>query len=139
MDHEETDMALTPRAEDATLSAVVMAGLRERLQTQVAQLQAKAANLRGELSAADADTSNTFVAGVEGAMVAEENDDIIALLRHEQQEWQAAQAALARMAQGDYGLCEGCGAPIGLARLEILPEATLCIDCQAAEERHARR
>jgi RNA polymerase-binding protein DksA len=37
--------------------------------------------------------------------------------------------ALARMERGDYGQCERCHHPIGEARLEILPQAALCMHC----------
>ena len=33
------------------------------------------------------------------------------------------------MAEGRYGTCEGCGGPIGAARLEARPEATRCVRC----------
>ncbi|MGB5815213.1 MAG: TraR/DksA family transcriptional regulator, partial [Thermoanaerobaculia bacterium] len=36
--------------------------------------------------------------------------------------------ALARLDAGEYGNCKVCGNPIGEARLEALPYATLCID-----------
>lgn len=35
--------------------------------------------------------------------------------------------ALQRMDEGVYGICEVCGQPIPLERLEALPSATLCI------------
>ena len=38
--------------------------------------------------------------------------------------------ALERMRDGNYGACEGCTKPIPLARLQALPYATTCIDCQ---------
>ncbi len=44
-------------------------------------------------------------------------------------------AALTRIEQGIYGICERCGDPIAPERLEALPQATLCIGCQAAGER----
>lgn len=37
--------------------------------------------------------------------------------------------ALNRIATGTYGLCEECGEPIPLARLEVVPYARLCIKC----------
>ena len=42
--------------------------------------------------------------------------------------------ALERMRQGQYGVCEGCGIAIPLARLNALPYATSCIECQRAAE-----
>jgi DnaK suppressor protein len=37
-------------------------------------------------------------------------------------------AALGRIEKGIYGVCAGCGKPIGKERLEAVPYATLCID-----------
>jgi len=45
-----------------------------------------------------------------------------------------AEHALSRVEDGSYGQCEKCGKAIAPARLEAMPEATLCIDCKAAEE-----
>jgi RNA polymerase-binding protein DksA len=44
-------------------------------------------------------------------------------------------AALARIENGTYGICDRCGNPIGSDRLEALPWATLCIDCKRKQER----
>jgi len=38
--------------------------------------------------------------------------------------------ALEQFEQGTYGICERCGTTIDPARLEALPYATLCLDCQ---------
>ncbi len=38
--------------------------------------------------------------------------------------------ALVKMTKGKYGTCEKCGSSIPPARLEILPEARFCIDCE---------
>jgi DnaK suppressor protein len=43
--------------------------------------------------------------------------------------------ALERMKAGKYGQCEVCGGRIPLARLNALPYATMCIDCQRDLER----
>ena len=39
-------------------------------------------------------------------------------------------AALERVDAGTYGMCEACGKPIPKARLEVVPEATLCVSCK---------
>lgn len=44
-------------------------------------------------------------------------------------------AALARIDEGTYGICQRCGNPIGRERLEALPWATLCIDDKRKQER----
>ncbi|UCC85797.1 MAG: TraR/DksA family transcriptional regulator, partial [Anaerolineales bacterium] len=43
--------------------------------------------------------------------------------------------ALKQLQEGPYGICEGCGKPINPARLEAVPEATLCVECKAINER----
>ena len=37
------------------------------------------------------------------------------------------EAAIVRLEAGNYGHCEGCGQPIGTARLEAMPAARFCI------------
>jgi RNA polymerase-binding protein DksA len=44
-------------------------------------------------------------------------------------------AALERIDNGTYGVCERCGNPIGAERLEALPWATLCIEDKRKQER----
>ena len=44
--------------------------------------------------------------------------------------------ALRRIEDGSYGYCEETGEPIGLARLDARPIATLSLE---AQERHERR
>ena len=39
-------------------------------------------------------------------------------------------AALRRMDEGTYGICEACGKPIGAERLAAIPWTRLCIDDQ---------
>lgn len=47
-------------------------------------------------------------------------------------------AAFGRLEQGRYGMCEECGEEIAVKRLEVLPFATRCVDCQRALN-HVRR
>ena len=37
--------------------------------------------------------------------------------------------ALAKLAEGTYGVCDACGEPIAPARLQAAPESVLCIEC----------
>jgi RNA polymerase-binding transcription factor DksA len=46
-------------------------------------------------------------------------------------------AALGRMAIGEYGICQDCGADIALARLEIVPMTARCMPCQRLSETEA--
>jgi DnaK suppressor protein len=50
-------------------------------------------------------------------------------------ELRAIDAALLRMAEGSYGVCEACDKPIDIRRLNLTPQALRCIDCQTIFER----
>ena len=43
--------------------------------------------------------------------------------------------AIDRIDSKTYGNCEDCGSPIGKARLQVFPRATLCMICKQKEER----
>ncbi|MET8411938.1 TraR/DksA C4-type zinc finger protein [Streptomyces sp. NPDC005195] len=43
--------------------------------------------------------------------------------------------ALEKLDAGTYGLCENCGDPIGKARMQAFPRATLCVECKQKQER----
>ncbi len=59
-----------------------------------------------------------------------ENDEVVDAIGEETRlAIVATRAALERLADGSYGICENCGNPIAAARLEARPEATLCINC----------
>jgi DnaK suppressor protein len=47
--------------------------------------------------------------------------------------------ALSRLDDGVYGVCEDCDAEIAEERLEILPLATRCVECERRREVEAKR
>lgn len=54
---------------------------------------------------------------------------------HSERVLQEIEAALQRIEEGTYGLCQNCGKPIAEERLEAMPYATLCIECKRLEGR----
>lgn len=44
------------------------------------------------------------------------------------------EAALNRVDEGEFGICEDCGEEIGIKRLQARPVTTLCIDCKTVQE-----
>jgi len=46
--------------------------------------------------------------------------------------------ALNKFKKGSYGICESCGKSINPARLEALPQATLCMSCKATQAKNAK-
>ena len=43
-------------------------------------------------------------------------------------------AAIERVEEGNYGICDECGEDISFKRLEARPVTTLCIDCKTKQE-----
>jgi len=43
--------------------------------------------------------------------------------------------ALAAIRGGTYGICKSCGEPIAKERLEALPYAPMCVDCQRRRDK----
>lgn len=54
----------------------------------------------------------------------------LALQRQAAERLAEVEHALRKFEEGTYGLCDSCGQPIDPARLEVLPQASLCMDCK---------
>jgi DnaK suppressor protein len=66
----------------------------------------------------------------------EKNAALLAVLESKLQD---IQTALRSIEKGSYGICARCGNPIEPGRLEVKPDATLCVGCQSEVERLSRR
>ena len=116
--------------------------------------EAELANLRDELSAevaelrADIERAESDIAYRLGDAIADAGDDQadagaktfereheLALTHNARELLVQSEHALARIDEGTYGTCESCGEPIGKARLQAFPRATLCVSCKQREER----
>ena len=60
------------------------------------------------------------------------------LRERERQLIQKIDAALAKIEEGEYGICRVCGEDIGINRLKARPVADMCIDCKSQQERLER-
>ena len=107
------------------------------------QLAAEAAELREEIDRAETDIALRLGdavgdAGDDQADVgakAFEREHELALTHNARELLLQTERALARIQAGTYGACESCGEPIGKARLQAFPRATLCVQCKQREER----
>jgi DnaK suppressor protein len=107
------------------------------------QLAAEAAELHEEIERAETDIALRLGdavgdAGDDQADVgakAFEREHELALTHNARELLAQTQRALARIQAGTYGACESCGEPIGKARLQAFPRATLCVTCKQREER----
>ncbi|MGP3631838.1 TraR/DksA family transcriptional regulator [Streptomyces sp. 24-1644] len=59
----------------------------------------------------------------------------LSLAANAQEMLEQTERALARLDAGTYGLCEVCGKPIGKARMQAFPRATLCVEDKQKQER----
>ena len=69
----------------------------------------------------------------EGPTMTQEWSQRTAVLADVRAELTEIEHALARIADGTYGICARCGKRITVARLDARPTATLCIDCARLE------
>lgn len=90
--------------------------------------------LSGELS--QLTNRDSFGVGDEIDQAIDSDSDEISsqLAAAESRELASIENALLRMRDGSYGLCEGCGNRIAAARLQALPYASHCIQCQRESE-----
>jgi DnaK suppressor protein len=107
------------------------------------QLAAEAAELRTDIGKAESDIADRLSdavgdAGDDQADVGAktyEREHELALTHNARELLAQNERALARIEAGTYGACESCGEPIGKARLQAFPRATLCVACKQREER----
>ena len=71
---------------------------------------------------------------VDAALDSAQDEISSQLAEVESRELANIERALVRIKAGNYGECEVCGNKIPVARLNALPYATSCIDCQRAAE-----
>jgi DnaK suppressor protein len=63
----------------------------------------------------------------------------LSLVSNEQEALYEIEEALKRLDQNTYGICGNCEKPILKARLEAVPFARLCVNCQSEIEKNGRR
>jgi DnaK suppressor protein len=138
---------MTAAAQWGAADLPVRRGERRWTESEIAkvseQLAAEAAELRAEIGRAElgiADRLGDAVsdAGDDQADIgakAYEREHELALTYTARELLTQTERALARIEAGTYGSCESCGEPIGKARLQAFPRATLCVTCKQREER----
>ena len=107
------------------------------------QLEAEIAGLAADISEAESAIAERL-----GDAVGDAGDDQadagaktfqreheLALTQNARELLELSERALARIDEGTFGVCASCGQPIGKARLQAFPRATLCVACKQREER----
>jgi DnaK suppressor protein len=91
--------------------------------------------LAGDLSSLRELRQQTSGDMLDAAMDTAQDEISSQLAEVESRELSHIEVALERMRDGNYGLCEGCNEGIPMARLQALPYATMCIQCQREAEK----
>ena len=100
---------------------------KSRLEAELAELEDRLSRLDRDLSEPpDPDSS-------ERAVQMEDDDALEGQAALVAQEIASVRRALERIEDGSYGTCANCGDEISDKRLEVRPEAALCIDCASAK------
>ena len=139
-------VAVAERRADASTMAVLateapwteaeLADLRGELEAEIAQLHL-------EITEAELDLADLLRDGGDGAGDDQadqgsrtfEREHEMSLTNNQRDMLLQAERALAKIADGSYGICESCGNPIGKMRLQAFPRATLCMSCKQRQER----
>ncbi|MEU2419862.1 TraR/DksA C4-type zinc finger protein [Streptomyces sp. NPDC007851] len=107
------------------------------------ELTSEATRLRAEIEASESALAGLMRdsgdgAGDDDADTGTKNitrEHELALAANAREMLEQTELALQKLDAGTYGLCENCGNPIGKARMQAFPRATLCVECKQKQER----
>ena len=107
------------------LSEATLSDLRASLEQERSDLRARLAEM-GLLSGGELSFDQNFA---DSSQVTAERGEVEALAGNLRESLNDVEAALVKLDNGTFGVCEGCGQPIAPDRLEAKPAAKLCMDC----------
>jgi DnaK suppressor protein len=129
----EDDGKTTPDA-NASTTRVTVKNMRDRLVALRTELEAAAESAEGSSAIVELDQSKVGRLSRMDAMQAQ------AMAKASDQRREATlrrvAAALKRIDDGEYGVCQSCDEPINPKRLEFDPTVLLCIDCASKSEQN---
>ncbi|WP_432128698.1 TraR/DksA family transcriptional regulator [Streptomyces sp. bgisy082] len=128
------ELAVRPGEDPWTPEEVAEA--RNGLQAEVLRLRSELAHSQEELTGLMRDSGDG--AGDDQADTGTKNitrEHELALAANAREMLEQTEHALERLDAGTYGLCEVCGRPIGKARMQAFPRATLCVEDKQRQER----
>ncbi|MFH9721624.1 TraR/DksA family transcriptional regulator [Streptomyces sp. NPDC017254] len=128
------ELAVRPGEDPWTPAEVTEA--RTMLQSEVLRLRSELAHSQEELTGLMRDSGDG--AGDDQADTGTKNitrEHELALAANAREMLEQSEHALERLDSGTYGLCEVCGKPIGKARMQAFPRATLCVEDKQRQER----
>ncbi|TDD39485.1 TraR/DksA family transcriptional regulator [Actinomadura sp. KC06] len=129
-----TAAALPVREGEHRWTAAELAEVRAGLQEQIEALRTEIAASAIQIAEGDSSDGAGDDQADAGAKTYEREHEL-ALSYNSQDLLAQIERAVQRMDTGTYGICESCTRPIGKARLQVFPRATLCVTCKQREER----
>ena len=110
--------------------------LRSRLESEQKRLTEQVDQLEASIrSTEESREGSPFGKREEEATESFELEKRLAVEKQIRDQLVGVEHALSKFEKGTYGLCDDCGRPIDPARLEALPQASLCMDCKAKNEK----
>jgi len=114
-------------ARDLEIYKTLLTQLRRELSHDINDLEADAFSTDGDRLSVD----NPADIGSESFA----QEFSLELLQRDEATLTEIDEALVRVQSGKFGLCEGCSEPIPKARLNTVPHARYCVDCQRKAEK----
>lgn len=87
-----------------------------------------------QIPSGEDDSTDKNLDQMDSAQIYSDQDRSHALQTFAQKQLVQVEDALQAIATGSYGRCQHCHEPIPLERLEIMPNATMCVNCQAQSD-----
>lgn len=113
--------------------------LKSRLEAEKKRLNEELEQLEASATPSDERREGSpFGKREEEATEALELEKRLVLERRVKEQIVGVEHALHKFEEGTYGFCDSCGQPIDPARLEAIPEASLCIKCKAQQAKNAK-
>ena len=103
---------------------------RKLLSAMLGEAQQKGDSTLEELT----DSNEVFADPADRATAESDRSFTLRIRDRERRLIRKIQAALQRIEDGSYGICEDCGEEIGVPRLKARPVTKLCINCKSKQE-----
>lgn len=107
-----------------------LAYFRELLQKMLQEAQTKGDSTLEDLT----DSNETFADPADRASAESDRAFTLRIRDRERRLIRKIQAAIQRLDDGVYGICEECGEEISIPRLKARPVTKLCINCKSRQE-----
>jgi len=118
------------RAKEDTVEHQDIEYFRKLLASMLEEAQQKGDSTLEELT----DSNEVFADPADRATAESDRSFTLRIRDRERRLIRKIQAALQRIEDGSYGICEDCGEEIGVPRLKARPVTKLCINCKSKQE-----